>query len=173
MSTSNALIFKLQREISPINDQIAEVKEQQGVVQYNVSVLTTEVEELESGTVYGDIEKIRDTIQDIEKTLAELQSSDGNNKKEIKRLEKDLKDLEKELKELEKDQQKETDQSARKYALINQNGDFTDNYGEPIISGESYTALVFSVIKPTEPDALPLFQPVYSPFSLSQKPKFV
>ncbi len=70
-----------------------------------------------------------------------------------------------EKKELEKGQLKGGNSNENRYVAINENGDFTDNYGEPLVNGEKYTALVYSVIKATEVDALPLFQPVFSSFS--------
>lgn len=65
---------------------------------------------------------------------------------------------------------KETDEpntsgSGRAYVAVNTSGDFTDNYGEPLIHGERYQALVLSVVQSSEPSAYSLYQPVYSEFS--------
>lgn len=51
------------------------------------------------------------------------------------------------------------------YEIINEDGDFTDNFGEPLVDGDSYCVAVLSMIKTTEPDAAPLFQGTLSDFS--------
>ncbi|NOS93274.1 MAG: hypothetical protein HOP30_15255 [Cyclobacteriaceae bacterium] len=51
------------------------------------------------------------------------------------------------------------------YEVVNEDGDFTDNFGEPLVTGNTYCAAVLSVIKSTEPDAAPLFQSTLSDFS--------
>lgn len=70
-------------------------------------------------------------------------------------------------------QVKESDQSypsgsERTYMAINQSGDITDNYGEPLLYGERYVALVLSAVKSDEPSNYSLFQPVYSEFSAAE-----
>ncbi|MEO1261790.1 MAG: hypothetical protein AAFZ15_23500 [Bacteroidota bacterium] len=53
----------------------------------------------------------------------------------------------------------------RAFEAKNESGDFVDNYGQPLVHGSRYAALVFTVIKDTEPEAAPLFDPHASEFS--------
>lgn len=43
------------------------------------------------------------------------------------------------------------------FEAVNKSGDFTDNYGEVLLSGNSYCSLVYTVIKDSEPEAATLF----------------
>ncbi|MFK8163256.1 MAG: hypothetical protein AB8H12_12395 [Lewinella sp.] len=62
-------------------------------------------------------------------------------------------------------EKKATEGSAHKFVAINEHGDFTDNYGESLMTGQKYAALVLSVIKTSEPEAIPLFNTSFSVFS--------
>lgn len=54
------------------------------------------------------------------------------------------------------------------FLASNEKGDFTNNYGEPLLPGKKYTAMVFSVIKPSQSGVAPEYQSVYSKFSEPQ-----
>lgn len=43
------------------------------------------------------------------------------------------------------------------FEAVNKAGDFTDNYGEALMTGNAYCALVYTVIKDSEPEAATLF----------------
>lgn len=64
----------------------------------------------------------------------------------------------------EKDQDVENQDEVR-YVAVNENGDFTNNYGEPLQMGEAYVALVLSVIKDDQLDRQAQFKTSFSPFS--------
>lgn len=51
------------------------------------------------------------------------------------------------------------------YEVVNEAGDFVDNYGEALVNGAGYCAVVLSVIKDAEPEAQPLYQNQASGFS--------
>lgn len=54
------------------------------------------------------------------------------------------------------------------YEAENNDGDFTNNYGELLMPGESYTALVLSVIKASRSDVESQYESIYSQFSEPQ-----
>lgn len=51
------------------------------------------------------------------------------------------------------------------FEVSNTQGDFTDNFGESLVTGDNYCVAVLSIIKATEPDAAPLFKSTLSDFS--------
>lgn len=154
-----------------LSDQTKKLTDKKTGVEYQVVTLTEELKELDTNSsgvsdkVKEDLKAMEATAKELEKTIEKMKKS-GATKKDIQELIKELSELEKEYEQLKKDASKNgTITEAKHFVAINKNGDFTDNYGEPMIHGETYTALVYSIIKPTEPDALPLFQPVYSSFA--------
>lgn len=74
-------------------------------------------------------------------------------------------------KELEEHMMFIADKDAESVSFVAQNtmGDIVDNYGEPIVKGQKYNALVYTVIKPEKPEVVPLFVPVISLFSKSEE----
>ena len=124
--------------------------------------LETELAELSTHAINEEFDALDQTVNELRETIAEMEKS-GANKKIVNKLKKELGVLEKDLAKLEKDALK--DPAVKHFVAINEAGDFTDNYGEPLMHNEKYVALVYSIIKSTEPEALPLFQAVYSSFS--------
>lgn len=124
--------------------------------------LETELAELSTHAINEEFDALDQTVNELRETIAELEKS-GANKKIVNKLKKELGVLEKDLAKLEKDALK--DPAVKHFVAINEAGDFTDNYGEPLMHNEKYVALVYSIIKSTEPEALPLFQAVSSSFS--------
>ena len=51
------------------------------------------------------------------------------------------------------------------YEVMNEAGDFTDNYGECTVNAQSYCALIMSAIQDSQPEAAPLYQGRMSGFS--------
>ncbi len=66
------------------------------------------------------------------------------------------------LNDLQKD---DKDGEYQYFEAVNKSGDFTDNYGEELVTSNKYCALVYSVIKDNEPEAAPLFSGRSSGFS--------
>lgn len=127
--------------------------------------LETELAGLSAYGINEDFGVLDQTVNELREAIAEMEKS-GANKKIVNKLKKELGVLEKELAKLEKDTSKGSAvPTVKEFVVINEAGDFTDNYGEPLMHNEKYVALVYSIIKPTEPEALPLFQAVYSSFS--------
>ena len=148
-------------------NQAEKIVDKKTGVEYQINVLSEELKELDNGSmnVGEDLKAMEKTTKELKKTIEKMEKS-GATKKSIQELLKELSELEKEYKQLKKDVSNgSTGSDLKHFVAINKKGDFTDNYGEPMIHGETYTALIYSIIKPTEPDALPLFQPVYSSYA--------
>lgn len=124
--------------------------------------LETELAGLSAHAINEEFDALDQTANELRETIAEMEKS-GADKKIVNKLKKELGVLEKDLAKLEKDALK--DPAVKHFVAINEAGDFTDNYGESLMHNEKYVALVYSIIKSTESEALPLFQAVYSSFS--------
>ena len=170
LSANEKLIRNQQQDLVPIEAQLENVDDQLKSVDYNIEVFTKEIAELEAGSVSADLAKIKKTLNQLRATLKEIEGSEKPSAAQLKTLKKEIKDLEKEEKDLEADSKTVSESSlTRQFIAVNEDGSFTDNYGETMITGETYTALVFSVIKSSEPEAIPLFQTIYSPFSKGRR----
>ena len=134
------------------------------------------------------VEKIVQNLQTIESNKTAIidknnqnterlaKVNDMNSQATIIRLENqiyeaELKPIPKEIENLDEEIAKFGNQEGDKengcfyYEAGNDSGDFTNNYGELLIPGQQYAALVFSVIKDNRSDVKPQYQCVYSKFS--------
>lgn len=69
--------------------------------------------------------------------------------------------------ELDKLQGESEDKNFTYFEAVNEQGDFTDNYGEPLATGLDYCAVILSIIKDSEPEAQGLYQNQMSNFTQS------
>lgn len=127
ISDKNTEIQNFQKGLKDTQTQIAQVEARLNTLEYNISVFEEEVKELRSSPVNGDQEKLAKDLAEMTETLQKMNASEGADPKDIKKLEKELKEVEKQIKKLEEDIE------AKQFVAINEQGDFTDNYGEPLI----------------------------------------
>lgn len=127
-----------------------------------IKPLETELAELSAHASNEEFDVLDQTVNELRETITEMEKS-GANKKIVNKLKKELGELEKELAKFTPAESAAG--PVKEFVAINEAGDFTDNYGEPLMHNEHYVALVYSIIKPTRPEALPLYQAVYSSFS--------
>ncbi len=161
----NALIEQEQPFLEQLEYLDGELKK----ISDQIKNLETEIKELESGTGNGDpvdedLQNMQDTLAEMQKTLENMKENEDQDPESLASLEAEIADLEVEINKLKKDLGDPKSAKVR-FVATNEKGNFTDNYGEPLVETETYTALVLSVIKDNQPEAQPLFQPVYSAFS--------
>ncbi|MGB3466109.1 MAG: hypothetical protein WBA74_12605, partial [Cyclobacteriaceae bacterium] len=134
-------------------------------------------------SIIADLQEIQKNEEEIEK----LNESNINRQKEINDLKADitlnnakiqiylvqLDEIPAEIINLDREiahyqEANESDENVLHFEAVNEHGDFTNNYGEPLVPGIKYTAMVFSVIKPTHSEVAPQYKSVYSKFSSPQ-----
>jgi len=177
LSLNEKKIAKSQRGLVSIELQLEDIAGKLESVDHNIKILKEEIVDL----IPGILQPMGETRKELKATLAKMKESKAPAKerekleKEIADLEKEIATLEKVMKQLKEDENTESSSSSsssssltRQFIAVNENGDFSDNYGEPMIRKQTYTALVFSVIKSSDPEAIPIFQPIASPFSEGQ-----
>ncbi|MFK8006914.1 MAG: hypothetical protein AB8H03_11105 [Saprospiraceae bacterium] len=155
--TENAqLIIELEKRIKNLEEQIA--------------FLYEELEELASKDNAEKMEDLTKEIAESKKLLAKLKKAKVKDQDQIDEVQNKIdsgKESQKLLgEEIERGAiLKAKAEDSDNFTAINLAGDFTDNYGEPLIHNNTYCALVFSVIKSTKPNQIPLFLSNYSKFS--------
>lgn len=166
-----AAINVIKEKEEPHSEQLVYLNNELKKISDQIKNLQSEIKELENGDntespIDEDLQNMQRTLEDMQKTLEDMKQNENQDAEDLERLEKEILDLEVEIGKLKKDLGDPQSDKVR-FVASNENGDFTDNYGEPLVDNETYTALVFSVIKDDQPEAQPLFQPVYSSFSKS------
>lgn len=107
-------------------------------------------------------------INDMDSQVTIIKLENQIYEAELKAIPKEIENLDEEIKKYQKEEGDNKD-GYFYYEAENNSGDFTNNYGDILIPGEEYTALVFSVIKDNRSDVEPQYQCVYSKFSHSVK----
>lgn len=120
---------------------------------------TTEVTEV---NLASEIITTRNELRKLSTESVLLKAQQGMLQDELKKLPADI---EKASAQLDSLKEGKPDVDYEYYEAVNESGDFTDNYGEPLVTGNSYCAVILSVIKSDEPEAAPLYQNRMSDFS--------
>lgn len=162
---------RVEREISKFEkagnepDKLKAAKEKQLKLEEEMAALKSEMKILVSATG-EEINETSERIRILELIIAEMEPTVRNVELLLafkQSLEEERTGLEEAISSIE------ISATSNLFIAIDETGAFTDNYGEPLMREEKYSALIYSVIKPTEPSALPLFQPTFSPYSNSER----
>lgn len=111
-----------------------------------------------------DINAWRSELKKLNTEIVLITAQQEMVKDELNTLPDDIQKLSDQLEQLSKG---EAGEDYDYYEAVNESGDFTDNYGEPLVTGDLYCAVILSAIKDSEPEAATLYQNRMSGFSES------